>query len=97
MKRLLCKATYQGTFIVLANALDFLQGEKKKEAFADRSLAELQQKFIAAFPELTACLIAEPDLHAREEIMTREHMQMSEEAHDLALKLYRYLVHGDPV
>ena len=31
----------------------------------------------------------------RGEIMTREHMQMSEEAHSLALKLYRYLVYGD--
>jgi len=29
--------------------------------------------------------------------MTREHMQMSEEAHSLALKLYRYLVYGEPV
>ena len=33
----------------------------------------------------------------RGEIMTREHMQMSEEAHSLALKLYRYLVYGDSI
>lgn len=78
-----------------APALDFLQGEKEKEAFADRSLAELQQKFISAFSGLTARLAAEPDPEVREEIMTREHMQMSEEAHSLALKLYRYLVYGD--
>jgi len=89
--------SYRSTFIALANALDFLQGEAEKEAFADCCLAELQQKFIAAFPGLTARLAAEPDLQAREEIMTREHMQMSEEAHSLALKLYRYLVYGEPV
>lgn len=58
---------------------------------------ELQQKFIAAFPGLSARLAAEPDLQAREEIMTREHMKMSEEAQTLALKLYRYLVYGEPV
>ena len=58
---------------------------------------ELQQKFIAAFPGLSARLAAEPDLQAREEIMTREHMKMSEEAQTLALKLYRYLVYAEPV
>ena len=35
--------------------------------------------------------------YRREEIMTREHMKMSEEAQTLALKLYRYLVYGEPV
>jgi len=89
--------SYRSTFIALANALDFLQGEAEKEAYADRCLEELQQKFIAAFPGLTARLAAEPDLQAREEIMTREHMQMSEEAQNLALKLYRHLVYGEPV
>ena len=89
--------SFRGTFIALANALDFLQGEEEKEAFADASLAELQQKYISAFPALTACLTAEPDLQVRQEIMTREHMQMSEEAQSLALKLYRYLVYGEPV
>jgi dipeptidase len=85
--------SYRGTFIALANALDFLQGEEEKETFAETSLAELQQKYISAFPDLTARLAAEPDLQARKEIMTREHMQMSEEAQTLALKLYRYLVY----
>lgn len=59
---------------------------------ADAGLAELQQKFISAFPGLTTRLAAEPDLQVRQEIMTREHMQMSEEAQTLALKLYRYLI-----
>ena len=89
--------SYRSTFIALANALDFLQGEAEKEAYADRCLEELQQKFIAAFPGLTARLAAGPDLQAREEIMTREHMQMSEEAQNLALKLYRHLVYGEPI
>ena len=89
--------SYRSTFIALANALEFLPGEEEKESFADRCLAELQQKYIAAFPGLTARLAAQSDLQAREEIMTREHMQMSEEAHSLALKLYRYLVYGEPV
>ena len=51
----------------------------------------------SAFPGLTARLAAEPNLQAREEIMTREHMQMSEEAQNLALKLYRHLVYGEPI
>ena len=89
--------SYRGTFIALANALVFLQGEEEKESFAGRCLAELQQKFINGFPDLAARLAAEPDLQAREEIMTREHIQMSEEAQALALKLYRYLVYGEPM
>ena len=42
--------------------------------------------------DLSARLAAEPDLHIREDIMTREHMRMAEKAHGLALELYRDLV-----
>lgn len=40
---------------------------------------------------------AKPDPYVREEIMTSGHMKMSEEAQSLALKLYRYLIYGEPV
>ena len=87
--------SYRGTFIALANAIDFGHFDDEKNKQADQCLNELQQKLIDEFPGLAARIKAEPDLQKREEIMTREHMKMSEEAHGLALALYRWLVYGD--
>jgi len=87
--------SYRGTFIALANAIDFRHFDDEKNKQADQCLNELQQKLIDEFPGLAARIKAEPDLQKREEIMTREYMKMSEEAHGLALALYRWLVYGD--
>ena len=63
---------------------------------ADACLAALQRKFISGWEKLSARIAAEKDPARREEIMTAEHKRMSEEAHSLALALYRHLVYGEP-
>lgn len=89
-------SSYRGTFVALSNLLYFGQVDEDKIEFAESRLKELQQKLIQEFPALTQKLAAEPDLQKRSEIMTGAHMKMSEEAHHLALKLYRYLVYSEP-
>ena len=61
----------------------------------DRCFGDMQQDFETRFKDLTKTLSKESDLSAREEIMTREHMEMSRQAHALALALYRKFVYGE--
>lgn len=64
-------------------------------ALAKERLAEMQQDFETRFNELTVRLKAEKDLAVRQEIATQEASRMGQEAHDLALSLYRHIVYGD--
>ena len=90
------ETSYRTTFVALANALYFGQAEDEEVELVDSRLAELQQKFISGWKELSARIASEKDPGKWEEIMTAEHMRMSEEAHSLALALYRHLVYGEP-
>jgi len=87
--------SYRGTFIALANALSFGNPPEESAREADRRLADLQQAYIDEWTELSARIAVEPDQRTRQEIMTREHMRMSEQAQALALGLYRELVYGE--
>ena len=91
------ETSYRTTFVALANALYFGQAEDEEAELVDSCLAKIQQKFISGWEELSARIASEKIPGKREEIMTAEHMQMSEEAHRLALALYRHMVYKEPL
>ena len=83
---------YRAAFAAMTNVLSFGRLSDETIDRADGRLAGLQREFVSDLADLSARLEAEPDLHIREDIMTREHMRMAEKAHGLALELYRDLV-----
>ena len=88
--------SYNATFSAMSNYLTYMgPGEEAVELVKSR-LASLQQNLVSRFDAITSRLMEETDPEARRDIMTWEHMEMAEEAHSLALALYRKLVYGEP-
>lgn len=88
--------SYSATFSALSNYLTYMDPGEEAIELAKSRLASLQQKLVSRFDAITNLLMEETDPETRQEIMTREHMEMAEEAHSLALALYRKLVYGEP-
>ncbi len=86
---------YNLVFKALSNWLCFMSPEEGPVALTDRCLDRMQQDFIKQFDDLTARLLAEKDLTARQEIATAESARMAEESQKLALALYRHFVYGE--
>lgn len=83
------------TFSAMSNYLTYMDPGEEAIALAKERLAGMQQDFEARFNELTARLKAEKDPAVRQEIATQEASRMAEEAHGLALALYRHIVYGE--
>ena len=83
--------SYIGTFSALTNLLTYGDLEEEEIAFARNQLQTLQSAFVKRFDTLSAKLHEEKNPEIREEMMTEADMEMAEQAHDLALTLYRKL------
>ncbi len=86
---------YSDVFSALSNYLCFMNPGEEAIALTDRCFDRMQQDFIERFDDLTARLLAEEDLTARQEIATGEAARMAEESQNLALALYRHFVYGE--
>ncbi len=86
---------YSDVFSALSNYLCFMNPGEEAIALTNRCFDRMQQDFIERLDDLTARLLAEKDLTARQEIATRESARMAEESQNLALALYRHFVYGE--
>ena len=87
--------SYIGTFSALTNLLTYGDLGEQDIALAEYNLQMLQEDFIARFDALSEQIKSEPSEKAREEMMTKADMEMAEQAHDLALALYRNIAYGE--
>ena len=87
--------SYIGTFSALTNLLTYGDLGEQDIALAEYNLQKLQEDFIARFDALSEQIKSEPSEKAREEMMTKADMEMAEQAHDLALALYRNIAYGE--
>ena len=81
--------SYIGTFSAMTNLLVYGNLDGDQFAQAQEQLLNKQGEFETRFVELQEEIKAAPSREARQEIMTKADMEMAQEAHDLALSIYR--------
>lgn len=89
--------SYSAVFSALSNYLTYSDPGEEAVALTRERFAAMQQDFETRFADLTARLRQETDKSVRQELATREASAMAEEAHHLALALYRHFVYGEPL
>ena len=89
------EASYFWTMNALSNALTYGDHGDEAIALAQQNFALLQESFKARFDEISQQLAAEESAEAQQAIVTEAAVDMSKQAHDLALALYNYIVKGE--
>lgn len=87
--------SYSAAFSALSNYLTYCNPGDEAVALTKERFAAMQLDFEARFEDLSVRLREETDGAARRELATREASEMAEEAHRLALGLYRHFVYGE--
>ena len=87
--------SYIETFSALTNHLTYGDVTKEDIKLADDNLQRLQEEFISRFSDLSDEIKSTDSPAKQKRLMTEADMEMAEQAHDLALALYRHYAYGE--